>query len=127
MNFLQKTLYATLLILLFSSDSFADCAYELFSISSTRDTKIIDFVEQLSDECEFSIIVSDPYAEKKLKKSLNKKNIALYSFERCFIRTVFISRVSPKLKGLNLRVDFYRHSYLYRVYQQLKSFVQVSS
>ena len=53
----------------------ADCSYELFSISSTRDTKIIDFIEQLSDQCEFSIIITDPNAQKFLERKLNKTHI----------------------------------------------------
>ncbi len=53
----------------------ANCSYELFSISSTKDTRIIDFIEQLSDECEFSIVITDPNAEKFLNKTLNKTHI----------------------------------------------------
>ena len=75
MKFFKTTIYGTLLSILLSSNSFADCSYELFSISSTRDTKIIDFIEQLSDECEFSIIVSDPHTEKYLNKNLNKTHL----------------------------------------------------
>ncbi|MDA3908542.1 MAG: pilus (MSHA type) biogenesis protein MshL, partial [Sulfurimonas sp.] len=61
--------------LLLSTSSYADCSYELFSISSTKDTKIIDFVEQLSDECEFSIIVTEPHAQKFLETKLNKTHL----------------------------------------------------
>ena len=75
MKYIGKIVYGSLLTLLLSSSSYADCSYELFSISSTKDTKIIDFVEQLSDECEFSIIVTDPYAEKFLETELNKTHL----------------------------------------------------
>lgn len=75
MKYIPKIVYGSLLTLLLSSSSYADCSYELFSISSTKDTKIVDFVEQLSDECEFSVIVSDPNAEKFLEKQLNKIHI----------------------------------------------------
>lgn len=75
MKFFKTSIYGTLFTLLLSSNSFSDCSYELFSISSTRDTKIIDFIEQLSDECEFSIIVSDPHTEKYLSKNLNKTHL----------------------------------------------------
>lgn len=71
----KKIIYGSLLTLLLSSSGYADCSYELFSISSTKDTKIIDFVEQLSDECEFSIIVTDPFAEKFLESKLNKTHL----------------------------------------------------
>lgn len=75
MKLLNTSIYATILTLVLSTNSIADCSYELFSISSTKNTKILDFVEQLSDECEFSIIVSDPNAEKLLEKSLNKVHL----------------------------------------------------
>ncbi len=75
MKHLRKIVYGSLLTLLLSSNSYADCSYELFTISSTKNTKIIDFVEQLSDECEFSIIVTDPHAEKFLSSRLNKTHL----------------------------------------------------
>jgi len=59
----------------------ADCSYELFSISSTNDTRIIDFIEQLSDQCEFSIIITDPNAQKFLNKKLNKTHIKNMTLE----------------------------------------------
>ena len=75
MKLLKTSIQSTLLALLLSTSSFADCSYELFSISSVKDTKIIDFVDQLSDECGFSIIVTDPNAEKFLQSALNKTNL----------------------------------------------------
>ena len=75
MKTLKSSIYGTLLTLLLSSNVIADCSYELFSISSTKDTKIIEFVEQLSDECEFTIITNDPNAEKFLNTTLNKTHI----------------------------------------------------
>ncbi|HEY9204147.1 MAG TPA: pilus (MSHA type) biogenesis protein MshL, partial [Sulfurimonas sp.] len=75
MKLIKTTMYSTLLTLLLSANALADCSYELFSISSTKNTKIIDFIEQLSDECEFSIIVTDPNAQKFLDTNLNKTNL----------------------------------------------------
>nr|WP_321266005.1 pilus (MSHA type) biogenesis protein MshL [uncultured Sulfurimonas sp.] len=75
MKSIKKIVYGSLITLLLSSSVYADCSYELFSISSTKDTKIIDFIEQLSDECEFSIIVTDPHAEKFLQTKLNKTHL----------------------------------------------------
>ena len=75
MKCIKKIVYGSLITLLLSSSSYGDCSYELFSISSTKNTKIIDFVEQLSDECEFSIIVTDPHADKFLETKLNKTHL----------------------------------------------------
>jgi len=75
MKLIKTSLYAALLTTMISTNSFADCSYELFSISSSKNTKIMDFVEHLSDECGFSIIITDPAAEKYLQKKLNKTNL----------------------------------------------------
>ena len=75
MKFIKTSLCAALLTTMISTSSFADCSYELFSISSSKNTKIMDFVEHLSDECGFSIIITDPAAEKYLQKKLNKTNL----------------------------------------------------
>ena len=75
MKLFKSSIYASILAVVLSTSSFADCSYELFSISSTKNTKIIDFIDQLSDECEFSIIVSDPNTDKFLQNSLNKVHL----------------------------------------------------
>ena len=75
MKFIKTSLCAAILTAMVSTSSFADCSYELFSISSSKNTKIIDFIDQLSDECGFSIIITDPHAEEFLKTKLNKTNL----------------------------------------------------
>jgi len=75
MKYIKKSVCVTVLTMMLSTSSFADCSYELFSISSTKNTKIIDFVNQLSDECGYSIIITDPKAEKYLNTKLNKTNL----------------------------------------------------
>lgn len=75
MKFIKKLIYGLLFTLVFSNNIGADCSSELFSISSTKDTKIIDFVEQLSDNCEFSIIITDPFAQEFLETELNKTHL----------------------------------------------------
>ena len=81
MKFIKKIVTFSLLTLLLSSSSYANCSYELFSISSTKDTKIIDFIEQLSDECEFSVIVTDPHAQNFLETNLNKTHLKNLTIE----------------------------------------------
>ncbi len=75
MKTLKSTIYGALLTALLSTNVIADCSFELFSISSKKGTKIIDFVEQLSDECEFTIIVDDPKANEFLNSTLNKSHL----------------------------------------------------
>ena len=73
---LKKTLAgSTVAAMLLTSSLSADCTYQLFSISSIKGTQVGEFVDQLSDECSFSVIVTDPEAEKLLAKELNKTNL----------------------------------------------------
>ncbi|WP_345979123.1 pilus (MSHA type) biogenesis protein MshL [Sulfurimonas sp. HSL3-2] len=75
-NILKTSVVSTIAALMLSSTSVsADCTYELFNISSKKGTKIVDFIDQLSDECEFSVVISDTQAEKILKSRLNKTHI----------------------------------------------------
>jgi general secretion pathway protein D len=65
---------------LLTSSLQADCAYELFNIASVKGTSVGEFVDQISDECGMSVIVSDEQAEAILKKPMNKtflKNLTI--------------------------------------------------
>ena len=73
---LKKTILSSVAAtMLMTSSLSADCTYQLFSISSVKGTQISEFVDQLSDECSFTVIVTDPEAEKLLAKQLNKTNL----------------------------------------------------
>lgn len=73
---LKKTILSTAAAAtLLTSSLSADCTYQLFSIESVKGTQINEFIDQLSDECSFSVIVTDPEAEKLLNKGLNKTNL----------------------------------------------------
>lgn len=74
--FLLSVAAATLL----TTSAYADCTYELFNISSVKGTSVGDFIDQISDECGISVIVTDEEAENILKKQMNKtylKNLTI--------------------------------------------------
>ena len=74
--FLLSVAAATLL----TTSVYADCTYELFNIASVKGTSVGDFIDQISDECGISVIVSDSEAENILKKQMNKtylKNLTI--------------------------------------------------
>ncbi len=74
--FLLSVAAATLL----TTSSYADCTYELFNIASVKGTSVGDFIDQISDECGMSVIVTDEEAENILKKQMNKtylKNLTI--------------------------------------------------
>ena len=72
---LTKTFLSSVATMLLASSLSADCTYQLFSISSVKGTQIGEFVDQLSDECSFTVIVTDPEAERLLSKQLNKTHL----------------------------------------------------
>lgn len=106
MKLIKTTLATTLFSLLLSSNVMADCSYELFSISSTKNTKIIDFVEQLSDECDFSIIVTDPNAETFLNSRLNKTNLNNLTIDEVFNIILKENNLSYTLENNILKISY---------------------
>jgi len=106
MKFLTKSIYTAVLALLFSTNSFADCSYELFTISSTKNTKIMDFIEQLSDECGFSIIVTDPNAEKFLNSNLNKTNLKNLTINEVLNLILVENNLSYTLQNNILKISY---------------------
>jgi len=106
MKFTKKTIYGLLLTTLLSSNCFADCTYELFSISSTKDTKVIDFLNQLSDECEFSIIVADENAQKFLEKKLNKTHLKNLTINEVLDIILKENNLSYTLKNNIFNIDY---------------------
>ncbi len=106
MKLIKTSIYSTLLTLLLSTSSFADCSYELFSISSTKNTKIIEFIDQLSDECAFSIIVTDPYAEKFLESKLNKTNLKNLTIDEVLNIVLLENNLSYTLENNILKISY---------------------
>lgn len=106
MKFIKTSIYSTLLTVLLSTSSFADCSYELFSISSAKDTKIIEFIDQLSDECGFSIIVTDPNAEKFLSNKLNKTNLKNLTIDEVLDIILTQNNLSYTLENNLLKISY---------------------
>jgi general secretion pathway protein D len=107
MKHLKKSIYSTVLAaMLLSTSSYADCSYELFTISSTKDTKIIDFIDQLSDECGFSIIVTDPNAEKFLSSKLNKTNLRNLTIDEVLNIILEENNLSYTLENNILKISY---------------------
>jgi len=96
----------TFMILLISSNLLSDCSFELFSISSTKGTKIIDFVEQISDECEFTIIINDPNAEKFLSSTLNKTHLKNLTIDEVLNIILNENNLSYTLKNNILKISY---------------------
>lgn len=106
MKKIQSKIYGTLLTLLLSTNLLADCSYELFNISSSKGTKIIDFIEQLSDECEFTVIITDPFAEEFLNTNLNKTHIKNLTINEVFNLILNENNLSYTLESDILKISY---------------------
>ncbi len=53
----------------------ADCSYQLFSITSAKGITIEEFIEQLSNSCDYSIVITDPEARKIIRQQLQKTTL----------------------------------------------------
>ena len=106
MKLIKRTIFSMLLGFLLSNSAFADCSYELFSISSTKNTKIIDFIEELSDACEFSIIVTDPNAQKFLNSNLNKTNLNNLTIDEVFQLILKENNLAYTLENKILKISY---------------------
>ena len=106
MKLINKSIYSALLAILLSGNSYADCSYELFSINSTKNTKIFEFIEQLSDECEFSIIITDPYAEKFLNTKLNKTHLKNLTIDEVLSIILNENNLSYTLENNLLKISY---------------------
>ena len=84
----------------------ADCTYQLFSISATKGTKISEFVDQLSDECAFSVIVTDPEAEKVLEKNLNKTKLKNLTIDEVLNLILTENNLNYTLENNVLKVSY---------------------
>ncbi|MBU1928100.1 secretin N-terminal domain-containing protein, partial [bacterium] len=106
MKLVNRKIHSAILALLLSGGAFADCSYELFSISSTKDTKIIEFIEQLSDECQFSIIVTDPHAEEFLNTKLNKTHLKNLTIDEVLSIVLNENNLSYTLENNVLKISY---------------------
>lgn len=104
---IKAVAYSTLLTFLLTNSALAvDCSYELFSISSTKNTKIIEFIEQLSDACEFSIVVTDPTAQSFLENTLNKTNLNNLTIDEIFQLILKENNLTYTLENNILKISY---------------------
>ncbi|MCW8838431.1 MAG: secretin N-terminal domain-containing protein, partial [Thiovulaceae bacterium] len=106
MQKIKQHIYGVLLILLLTFQANADCSYELFSVSSAKDTKIIDFIDQLSDQCEFSVIVTDPHAQKFMNTPLNKTHLKNLTIDEVLDIILLENNLSYTLENNLLKISY---------------------
>ncbi|MDD2780151.1 pilus (MSHA type) biogenesis protein MshL [Sulfuricurvum sp.] len=84
----------------------ADCTYELFNISSVKGTSVGEFVDQLSDECGMSVIVTDEQAENVLKKPMNKTFLKNLTINEVFDLIIKENNLQYTLQNNVLKISY---------------------
>ena len=91
---------------LLSSSAYADCTYELFNISSVKGTSVGEFVDQLSDECGMSVIITDDQAEAILKKPMNKTFLKNLTINEVFDLIIKENNLQYTLQNNVLKISY---------------------
>ena len=71
-------------ILLISTAASADCQYQLFNITTANHAKIRTVINQLSQDCQFTLVVRSKYASHKLNQRLNQTYIKNMTLDEVF-------------------------------------------
>ena len=93
-------------MLLASSLQAADCTYELFSISGAKGMTISKYIDQLSDECELTLIISDTEAEKKMSKQLQRTNLKNLTLNEVLDILLVDNNLNYSLENNILKISF---------------------
>jgi len=105
-NKLKKLSISFILTLLFGSNLYADCSYQLFSISSAKGITIEEFVDQISNECDYSIILTDPVAEKIIKKNLQKTTLKNLTIDEVLNVVLIENNLNYTLSNNILKISY---------------------
>ncbi|WP_299805293.1 secretin N-terminal domain-containing protein, partial [Sulfuricurvum sp. RIFOXYD2_FULL_44_160] len=84
----------------------ADCTYELFNISSVKGTSVGEFVDQLSDECGMSVVVTDEQAEEVLKRPMNKTFLKNLTINEVFDLIIKENNLQYTLQNNLLKISY---------------------
>lgn len=93
-------------VLLASSVHAADCTYELFSISGAKGMTVSQYIDQLSNECELTLIISDDEAEKKMNKPLQRTNLKNMTLNEILDILLVDNNLNYSLENNILKVSF---------------------
>lgn len=97
---------ATLLIATIFSLSQASCEYKLFNIVSSNETTIDEFISQLSDECEISVIANDSATKKVMQHSINKLYIKNLTLDEVLALILTKNNINYTLKDNTLDISY---------------------
>lgn len=106
-NTFRKSILTIATAFLFTSSvNAADCTYELFSISGAKGMTISEYIDQLSSECELTLVISDQEAEKKMTKRLQRTNLKNLTLNEVFDILLVENNLNYTLENNILKISF---------------------
>ena len=106
MTKLNRSLLSIAASLVLSASLNADCTYELFTITSAKGTTISHYVDQLSESCEYSVIIADEAADKIMLKKLNKVNFKNLTIQEVFDIILAENNLAYSLENNILKISY---------------------
>jgi len=103
---IKKSVISATVATLLSTSLFADCTYELFTISSVSGTTVSEFIEQLTIECDYSVVITDPEAEKFLKKKLYKTTLKNLTIDEVLDLVLLENNLTYSLENNVLKISY---------------------
>jgi general secretion pathway protein D len=103
---LKKLHLFFIMTLLLSSGAYANCSYQLFSIASAKGITIEEFVDQISNECDYSIVIADPVANKIIKKNLQKTTLKNLTIDEVLNIVLIENNLNYTLSNNVLKISY---------------------
>ena len=94
------------LTLLLSTLHAKECQSEIFNVNSEKGTTISEFIDQLSDECSFSVIVTDSKAKNILSSSMHKIHMKDVILDELLSFVLNENNLAYKLKNNILKISY---------------------
>ena len=105
-NKIKKLSLSLVLALMVTTDIYAECSYQLFSISSAKGITIEEFIDQISNECDYSIILTDPVAEKIIQKNLQKTTLKNLTIDEVLNVVLIENNLNYTLNNNILKISY---------------------
>jgi len=103
---LKKLHLFFIMTLFLGSGAYADCSYQLFSIASAKGITIEEFVDQISNECDYSIVIADPVANKIIKKNLQKTTLKNLTIDEVLNIVLIENNLNYTLSNNVLKISY---------------------
>jgi general secretion pathway protein D len=104
----ERNMKKTVLLLLTFSTLLQShlCENRLFNISSTKDSRVIDFVEQITEFCKINLIIGNSLDNDVLEKSLNRVYIREKNLLEVLDLFLYENNIFYELRGDILRISY---------------------